>query len=306
MKRVLLLLAVLLVSCGTVIAQTNQKNVDAKKAQKEAKKAAEQAEQMNLYNEAMNAINAKDFVLEADKIIFKRGNFVYVNSNVNFVSMKDDRATIQLSFNFAPSGPNGLGGITVDGTVSGFEMKTDKKGLTTLSMAVMNGKETQNPVQSNALEIKTGIFFKDNGKYTKILPTVFSGSKANTLGAALTGGIASASVKSIMNNAHSNNVISSNRPEFMFYFARNNNDAFRISQTNWWFTSASSPNEFALVRLDIKKNKREMVIGTVNLYSGTKTGVDDVHNVSFKIEAVDDYTFKVTPKHVLIVFTIPQ
>lgn len=166
-------------------------------------------------------------------------------------------------------------------------------------MAVMNGKETQNSVQSNALEIKTGIFFKDNGKYTKILPTVFSGSKANTLGAALTGGIASASVKSIMNNAHSNNVISSNRPEFMFYFARNNNDAFRISQTNWWFTSASSPNEFALVRLDIKKNKREMVIGTVNLYSGTKTGVDDVHNVSFKIEAVDDYTFKVTPKHAI-------
>ena len=173
MKRVLLLLAVLLVSYGTVIAQTNQKNVDAKKAQKEAKKAAEQAEQMNLYNEAMNAINVKDFVLEADKIIFKRGNFVYVNSNVNFVSMKDDRATIQLSFNFAPSGPNGLGGITVDGTVSGFEMKTDKKGLTTLSMMV------QGVAVSANVTIK---MFKGSNQCTATVTPNYNGNRISFVG----------------------------------------------------------------------------------------------------------------------------
>ena len=50
--------------------------------------------------------------------------------------MKGDRATIQLAFNTAAAGPNGIGGITVDGSASNIEMKTDKKGNVTFSMMV--------------------------------------------------------------------------------------------------------------------------------------------------------------------------
>ena len=137
MKKMLLLMAVLLFGAGTMMAQQDKAaEKAAKKAEKEAKKAAEEAEQMALFEQAVQAMQDKDFVLEADRVEFKRGSFVYVTPSTNFVSMKGNKATIQLAFNTAAAGPNGIGGITVDGTTSNVEMKTDKKGNVTLNMMV--------------------------------------------------------------------------------------------------------------------------------------------------------------------------
>ena len=44
---------------------------------------------------------------------------------------------MQVAFNIPASGPNGLGGVTVDGNVSGYKIKTDKKGSIYLTMSVM-------------------------------------------------------------------------------------------------------------------------------------------------------------------------
>ena len=138
MKRVLLLLAVLLFSAGTMMAQQDKAaEKAAKKAEKEAKKAAEAAEQMALFEQGVQALKEKDFVLEAERVEFKRGQFVYVTPSTNFVSMKGDRATIQLAFNTAATGPNGIGGITVDGSASNIEMNTEKKVNVTFSMIVL-------------------------------------------------------------------------------------------------------------------------------------------------------------------------
>ena len=90
----------------------------------------------NLNELAVQALKNKDFVLEADRIEFKRGSFVYVTPNTNFVSVKGEKATIQLAFNTPAAGPNGIGGITVDGTTSGVQMKTDKKGNVMYEMNV--------------------------------------------------------------------------------------------------------------------------------------------------------------------------
>ena len=115
MKRVLLLLAVLLFSAGTMMAQQDKAaDKAAKKAEKEARKAAEAAEQMALFEQGVQALNEKDFVLEAERVEFKRGQFVYVTPSTNFVSMKGDRATIQLAFNTAAAGPKCY--IQYDGT----------------------------------------------------------------------------------------------------------------------------------------------------------------------------------------------
>ena len=107
-----------------------------KKAEKEAKKAAQEAEDQAWFERAVKALESNDFVLEADRIEFKRGSFVYVTSSTNFVSLKGDKATVQLAFNVPVSGPNGMGGITVDGTASGIELKRDKKGSITYEMNV--------------------------------------------------------------------------------------------------------------------------------------------------------------------------
>jgi hypothetical protein len=87
--------------------------------------------------QARAALRNQDFVLEADNVQFRNGQTVMVNSNTNFISVKGNRAVVQISPSNFASGPNGVGGVTVDGTISGLEVKTDSKGRTTLSMSVM-------------------------------------------------------------------------------------------------------------------------------------------------------------------------
>ena len=137
MKKVVLLL--MIIFCGTSAMMAQQdKAADkaAKKAEKEAKKLAEEQEQMALFEQGVEALKNYEFVLEADRVEFKRGRFVYVTPNTNFVSMDGKRASIQLAFTGAVAGPNGIGGITVDGNASNIEFKTDKKGNVTLSMMI--------------------------------------------------------------------------------------------------------------------------------------------------------------------------
>ena len=74
---------------------------------------------------------------EADRVYFKYGTSAFVSSNTNFVGLDGDKAVVQVAFNVPFSGPNGLGGITVDGNASNYKVKTDKKGNIHVSMNVM-------------------------------------------------------------------------------------------------------------------------------------------------------------------------
>ena len=139
MRRVLLLMACVLFGTGIALqAQTTEKlsKKEIKKAEKEARKQAELAENKILYAAAVKALEDKEFVLEADRVEFKRGRFVYVTPSTNFVSLTDGQASIQLSFNTGAAGPNGIGGITVEGKPSGIEMSTDKKGNVNFKMMI--------------------------------------------------------------------------------------------------------------------------------------------------------------------------
>ncbi len=86
--------------------------------------------------QAERAFEDSAFVLEADAVIFKYGQRVHVNSTTNFISMKGDRAVIQISPSYVFGGPNGVGGITVEGTVSNVRRTSDRKGRITFSMDV--------------------------------------------------------------------------------------------------------------------------------------------------------------------------
>ena len=87
--------------------------------------------------QAAAAIKNQDFVLEAQSITFKNGANTFVNSSTNFIAVKGNRAVVQISPSNFASGPNGLGGVTVDGIISGQEIRTDSKGRITYSMNVM-------------------------------------------------------------------------------------------------------------------------------------------------------------------------
>ena len=87
--------------------------------------------------QAFAAVKNQDFVLEAQTVQFRNGSTVFVNDMTNFISVKGNRAVVQISPSNFASGPNGVGGVTVDGMISGQEYRVGKKGFATYSFNVM-------------------------------------------------------------------------------------------------------------------------------------------------------------------------
>lgn len=84
---------------------------------------------------ALRSLDRLDFALEADQLTLRRGRVVFVSSDTNFVTLSGDTATVQVA-PFMGGGPNGIGGITLEGRASGIQVKTDKQGNTTFAMSV--------------------------------------------------------------------------------------------------------------------------------------------------------------------------
>ena len=89
------------------------------------------------YVQSKAALKNQDFVLEATSVTFKNGTTAFVNSTTNFISLKGNKAVVQISPSSFASGPNGVGGVTVDGMISGQEYRVGKKGFATYSFNVM-------------------------------------------------------------------------------------------------------------------------------------------------------------------------
>lgn len=131
MKKIAFMMTMfLLMLAGSAAAQEQELT-------KAERKALQERIDSLQYAEAVQALNDRAFTLEADQVLFKYGQMAYVNSNTNFVSVKDNHAVVQVAFNIPISGPNGLGGVTVEGTFTGYDLKKDKKGNLSLSMNVL-------------------------------------------------------------------------------------------------------------------------------------------------------------------------
>lgn len=107
-----------------------------KKAEKEARKAAENREDSLRFEVVKQSVNDMRFVVVADRVRDKTGRTINVNSTTNFVLVQGDEATVQLAFEGAFSGPNGLGGITLNGKISNVKCEIDKRGNLVFSMMV--------------------------------------------------------------------------------------------------------------------------------------------------------------------------
>ena len=136
MKKMIIVLILLSMSAGTMMKVNAQNNPLSKRELKAQRKAEAATEGKLRYEAALNAIKEGKFVLEADKITFKRGQFVYVTSFTNFIMVNGDKATVQLAFNSMHSGPNGIGGITVNGIISNPKIKTTRRGDLSYTFAI--------------------------------------------------------------------------------------------------------------------------------------------------------------------------
>lgn len=146
MKQIVILMALLLATL-TAEAQNERRIYTSgelkamqrrteRKATREQQKQAQAIQDSIYYAKALRALENLDFVVEADQLVFKRGQTAFVSSMTNFISLSDEKAVVQVA-PFNGGGPNGVGGVTVEGRASNILTKMDKKGNVTFSMNVM-------------------------------------------------------------------------------------------------------------------------------------------------------------------------
>lgn len=153
MKKVLLTLTVIVAGLSVTALDINAQNPSTMNRRQQAMqkwhqemdefnaRSAERREINKLTDsiagvQAAAAVKNCDFVLEADQVTFKNGNTVFVNSSTTFISVKGNRAVVQISPSNYAAGPNGVGGVTVDGNITGMQRMVGKKGETTISFNV--------------------------------------------------------------------------------------------------------------------------------------------------------------------------
>lgn len=82
----------------------------------------------------LSLVKNKAFVMEASTL---RGKYSYshqVSPNTNFIKIENDEVTVQTAGGFNP-GYNGLGGITLNGKITDYEILSDE-GETNISVLV--------------------------------------------------------------------------------------------------------------------------------------------------------------------------
>lgn len=134
-----------------------------KKEAKAKEKALEAQRDSIEFSITEKAIHEHFFVITANRIRNQKGYSQNVDPSTNFVLLQGDKATVQFALGHGFSGPNGMGGITVEGKASNIKIDYTKKGNLRFSMMVTgtsisadvsftlpkNGKHCDATVRSN-------------------------------------------------------------------------------------------------------------------------------------------------------------
>jgi hypothetical protein len=161
--------------------------------------------------------------------------------------------------------------------ISKSEFDSISKGLKEIILS-----DTKDDVQKS--NISDGFYYKDNIMY----PEKFSESKTDYVGYALTYGLAGGSTKSILNGLTSRVKVDSIQ-EFKLYISENvdlaGNNRSNI-QHQQFFSSAQSPQDFALVKLTVDENKetRWIKTGSMSLADGYSFSIKAKEYIDFEWE----------------------
>lgn len=157
---------------------------------------------------------------------------------------------------------------------------------------ILNQKDINDPLTNR----EPGIYYynpKNEAKpFRKVDPSVITSFKSGGFGAALaqelTYGIAKSNMISSLSGGKSRLQIEEDSPLFYMYFSKKS----LSGSDNWFFATASSPNEFDIVYLYNNKKNREMKIGDMNAYS-KNLGIPDDVKVPFEYEEVEIGIYKI-------------
>lgn len=138
-----------------------------------------------------------------------------------------------------------------------------------------------------------GVFIENNGVKKEIIPIKQIKTKTNTLGSALTYGIASSNVKVIFNGNFSNNIANKNSIFYFYFPTQYNNEYVTNLINNPTMSINGSPSNFGLARLKAKSKTRELSFAKINIWSGSSMGVDVDLSV-FKTEKMKNNIYKLS------------
>lgn len=127
-------------------------------------------------------------------------------------------------------------------------------------------------------------------KMTMLEPSVYSqGKSGGFLASAMTYGIAKIKMKAVLRGAHANARVSDPQPVFYFYFEE---QGAGLSHSSTPFGGTSTPNEYTLLKFDVKGESRETLVGSMNAFGGSG-GTDDKAVTSFTYTKLRPGVYKV-------------
>lgn len=196
--------------------------------------------------------------------------------------------TSPTSFDVSVEGLKNLNEGGVNGEVINEMIKISDQQIKS-STAEINSK---NPNEMH----RPGIYYFDDlntvNPVRRVDPTITSNSKSGGFGTALAQsysyGLAKDKLTSSLSGATSHLQIRSKNPVFYFYFSEETNK----NSDNWFFATATSPNEFVCVKLKERKDSREMAVGSSNSY-GASYGISNKIKIPFDYEEVSKGIYKV-------------
>ena len=198
----------------------------------------------------------------------------------------------------------------IHSSITKFDVSTDaliKLGNNSVSPEVINemininsDNKTDQMIQAgsnnpNAMHSPGIYYYNPNDpekQLRKVDPTVIGSTETHS---ASYYGIGGGGSISNITGGESKLQIDETTPTFYFYF-ENNTDPIL---SNWWFAIATSPNEFALVKLETKKTSRSFQTGRVSGgggYSSGTYGIPEKVKVPFEYNEVSPGIYSVTFK----------
>lgn len=117
-----------------------QQDKASKQAQKEHQKLMKQRVDSLGHAKATQALERGYWVIVADRINVGYTGYTVsgLNTNSNFVFQQAQDGMVQFAFNHGGPSINGLGGMTLEGKISGEKMRTDKKGNIIYTYSIMS------------------------------------------------------------------------------------------------------------------------------------------------------------------------
>lgn len=146
------------------------------------------------------------------------------------------------------------------------------------------------------LPTESGIHAVATGSISTILErnSFTSGSTSNVLASALTSGLAPVKLKAIVQSGKAALRFADASVEFYFVFDKPAQGGGLSGAGQWW-GELSSPNEFTLVRLDAKADRREATVGSFSAL-GRQTGTESKVVVATTFTRLKTGVYRVMPR----------